>query len=421
MEGYSLLIYMIILKLYRSSSYFGVIYASVLSYNLTHNAKSTRRITPVEVHKSSNMNTIITPYLERKIGLFLFLILFAFKNSFAVPQKFGMTVDYPTSVLVNETTTFLFSAGDDIEAIKVFVNGNSLGSVSIFKNRAEFVFIFKYGGLKKLSFTALNSKNEVVSELKGDLSVMTSGEAIKNTITLKTADAPAYLSNASAKASVPLTYSNYKFPPTPEEDPSAGRNSNAKKTAIGHPTPQESAQFIKEIQEDVVDIAKKNNLPASVIMGMAILESGYGYSRNAIMANNFFGLKWWRNSPKAIQMKGVSSVSNKAKVISGDEDRYIFDEVSRVDNWYRHFDSRKDCITFLVEEVLSHKSGLWQKDYSGVGKAYQKRIASGTSKKVAATTYIFELAKAGFTEQDAKMYQTRVLAVIERHNLFKLD
>ena len=421
MERYSLLIYTILLKLSRSFSYFGVIYASVLSYNLTHNAKSTRRIKLVDVHKSSNMNTIITPSFKRKMGLCLFLILFVFQTILANPQKFGMTVDYPTSVMVNETTTFLFSAGDDVEAIKVFVNGNSLGTASMFKNRAELVFIFKYGGLKKLTFTALNSKNEVVSELKGDLSVMSSGEASKNMVTLKTADAPTYLSNGSVKASVPLTYSNYKFPPTPEEDRSAGRNSNAKQTAIGHPTPQESAQFIKEIQEDVVDIAKKNDLPPSVIMGMAILESGYGYSRNAIMANNFFGLKWWRNSPNSIQMKGVPNTSGKAKVISGDEDQYIFDEASRIDNWYRRFNSRKDCITFLVEEVLSHKSGLWQKDYSGVGKAYQKRIASGTSKKVAATTYIFELAKAGFTEQDAKMYQTRVLTVIERHNLFKLD
>lgn len=372
------------------------------------------------------MMTLLNTIFSRKIVvcyLFTFCILY---NSFAVSQKLGMTVDYATSVEMNQPTTLIFSTGDDIQTVKVLVNGSSLGSSSIFKNKGDFTFIFRYKGLKKLSFMGLNEKNEVVSELKGDLLVVTSGETYKKSIiTLRTNDAQSWPSSISSNLVEPLikpvSYNKFKFPPTPEEDPVYGRNSNAKLTAIGHPTKAESIQFIKDIQEDVVEVAKKNKVPPSVIMSMAILESGYGYSRNAIIANNFFGLKWWKNSPLAIQIKGVPNTSGNAKVLKGNEDQYLFDEANRNDNWYRRFGSRKECITFLVEEVLSHKSGLWQKDYLKVVKSYQQKIGAGTNKKVAANAFILELAQAGFSELAPNAYQERIVAVITKHGLGKLD
>lgn len=380
----------------------------------------------VEVLISKDMITLLSPLLNRKIALCYSLLLAVGQYSFAVPQKFGMTVDYATSVEINQPTTFIFNAGDDIQSVKIFVNGNSLGTSAIFKNKGDFTFTFKYGGTKKLSFSGMNAQNEVVSELKGDLAVVSTGESIrKNIVTLRTNDAQTWPSAATGNQLVPLTkptlFNNFKFPPTPEEDNVNGRNSNAKLTAIGHPTKEESTLFIKDIQSYVVEISKKNKVPTSVIMGMAILESGYGFSRNAIMANNFFGLKWWKNSKNSVQMKGSPNVSGKAKVLRGDEDQYIFDETSRNDNWYRLFSSRKECITFLVEEVLLHKTGMWQKDYSAVARSYQKKITSGVAKKVAADAFVLELAQAGFSELEPKAYQERVLAVIARHNLEKLD
>jgi len=65
----------------------------------------------------------------------------------------------------------------------------------------------------------------------------------------------------------------------------------------GHPTAAERQAFIDKI----VPIAKKGEerfkVPAAAIAAMAMQESGYGYTRTALNANNLFGFKVPSNGP----------------------------------------------------------------------------------------------------------------------------
>ena len=105
--------------------------------------------------------------------------------------------------------------------------------------------------------------------------------------------------SANAKAAA-LT-----FEPLPYENPATGRNSNAYNPALGHPTEAEKEAFVEEIKVYAVEAQKKWHVPASAIVAMAIKESGYGYTRIAVNANNLFGIKVYRRNPQgAWQLKG---------------------------------------------------------------------------------------------------------------------
>ena len=80
-------------------------------------------------------------------------------------------------------------------------------------------------------------------------------------------------------------------------------------------------------------------------MAMAATESGYGYSRNAVFANNFFGIKqWWGNESNAYQLKGQpDEYEGKVAILKkSDDGQIIYDENRRPDNWYRRFNSRRE-------------------------------------------------------------------------------
>jgi flagellum-specific peptidoglycan hydrolase FlgJ len=57
------------------------------------------------------------------------------------------------------------------------------------------------------------------------------------------------------------------------------------KTRIG----KERQAFVDDISKNAKDLSAKFNIPASIIAAQAILESGYGTSRLAVVANNLFG------------------------------------------------------------------------------------------------------------------------------------
>ena len=52
---------------------------------------------------------------------------------------------------------------------------------------------------------------------------------------------------------------------------------------------KERQKFIDEVSKNSIDLGKKFDIPASIIAAQAILESGYGTSRLANVANNLFG------------------------------------------------------------------------------------------------------------------------------------
>ncbi len=89
------------------------------------------------------------------------------------------------------------------------------------------------------------------------------------------------------------------------------------RTRIG----KERQAFIDEISKNAKDLAIKFNVPASIIAAQAILESGYGTSRLAIVANNLFG----HMGGKTETSRGISgSVKAYDKNINGKTISYNF-------------------------------------------------------------------------------------------------
>jgi flagellum-specific peptidoglycan hydrolase FlgJ len=55
--------------------------------------------------------------------------------------------------------------------------------------------------------------------------------------------------------------------------------------------------FIREASQLAINAEKKHGVPASALAAMAIAESGYGWTRVALHANNPFG---WKAGPSAV-------------------------------------------------------------------------------------------------------------------------
>jgi len=60
----------------------------------------------------------------------------------------------------------------------------------------------------------------------------------------------------------------------------------------GHPTPAQRAAFIREVSELAVKAEKAHGVPAAALAAIAIAESGYGWTRIALEANNLFAWKF---------------------------------------------------------------------------------------------------------------------------------
>ena len=62
-------------------------------------------------------------------------------------------------------------------------------------------------------------------------------------------------------------------------------------TKPGHPTPAERLAFVHEAGELAVKAEIAHGVPASGLAAISIAESGYGWTRVALQANNFFAWK----------------------------------------------------------------------------------------------------------------------------------
>jgi uncharacterized FlgJ-related protein len=72
-------------------------------------------------------------------------------------------------------------------------------------------------------------------------------------------------------------------------------------TKPGHPTPEERAAFIVEASVLAVHAEKTHGVPASALAAIAIAESGYGWTRVALNANNLFAWKFVPGSTPALK------------------------------------------------------------------------------------------------------------------------
>ena len=112
----------------------------------------------------------------------------------------------------------------------------------------------------------------------------------------------------------------------PFENEEVGRNSHAYLSINGVPSTQMKEDFVNEISKYAIKANEKWGIPASAIIGMAIIESGYGTTRIAINANNIFGIKVWGYNPNnAWQLQGQPDEDYEAVPVLADygEDRKV--------------------------------------------------------------------------------------------------
>ena len=212
--------------------------------------------------------------------------------------------------------------------------------------------------------------------------------------------------------------SSSKINPLPFEDAQLGRNSNAYLSVYSNVTTQMKESFIKKISVPAMAANEKWGIPASAIIGMAVLESGYGTTRVAIHANNFFGIKVWGYNPKnAWQLKGQPDEDYEPVTVLVDYgyDRKIFDESKRRDNWYRMFNSYTEAVDYLAGNLLVNQR------YGFAKTNYEKRIKNGWTLEKAAKEYLYDIAEAGYNHLGGEYYRNKVGKIIDEWNLTQYD
>ena len=142
--------------------------------------------------------------------------------------------------------------------------------------------------------------------------------------------------------------------------------------------------FINKHKDSVIQATKGTNLFPSVKMAQMIIESGWGKSANARLANNFFGIK------KGTGWKGETIVLNTPK--DGKP-------VSTFRKYNSVLDSIKDHSDFLIKNKRYENNGVFK--------------ATTPEQQVKA------IFKAGYAE--AVKYETNLNNLIKQYNLKELD
>ena len=203
----------------------------------------------------------------------------------------------------------------------------------------------------------------------------------------------------------------------PYENTEAGRNSNAY-LPTSNPSRGDRENFINEISGYAKEANCKWGIPASAIIGMAAVESGYGTTRIAVHANNIFGIKIWGTNPsRGWQLQGQPDEDNGTVTVLSDfgVDRVIYDEAQRVDNWYRMFSSRKEAVDYLAGTFLQNQR------YGFAKTNYASNLKKGWSSERASTQYIYEIANAGYNHLGGESYRNVVSQVMAEWNLYEHD
>lgn len=204
----------------------------------------------------------------------------------------------------------------------------------------------------------------------------------------------------------------------PFEDEKSGRNSNAYLSTYEYPSTKMKEDFINEISTYAMKASEKWGIPASAIIGMAALESGYGTTRIAINANNLFGIKVWGYNPKnAWQLKGQPDEDYEPVPVLTDygQDRKIYDESKRRDNWYRAFSSYKEAVDYLAGNLLLNDRYRFAKNN------YEKRMKKGWGYERASKEYLFDIANAGYIHLGGEYYRNKVGSIMDERELYQFD
>ncbi|NVD97754.1 glucosaminidase domain-containing protein [Massilia sp. BJB1822] len=156
--------------------------------------------------------------------------------------------------------------------------------------------------------------------------------------------------------------------------PAAGNNADwgCYDAQPGHPSDAEKVAFVEEIASLAQAAENRYGVPASALAAMAIVESGYGWTRTAQNANNLFG--WKFNSSKSAGGRKSYTLACQPK-----ED---------VNNRYVVFTSRADAFDFVAMKLATLPA------YSRYTKVYQSSRGQASTTAEAAKAWVGGIAGA---------------------------
>ncbi len=214
--------------------------------------------------------------------------------------------------------------------------------------------------------------------------------------------------------------------PLPFEDRAKGRNNNAYEPYIGE---KDEQAFLAKTKVAALQTCREYKIPASAIVGMAIAESGYGSTRLAWNANNYFSTKvWGKNPPNSWQLQGQPDESagsqdpTKVKERLG-ADRLIFDEVNRADNRYRAFQTPVESFRYLAEAFLKRPNKAGQKKgyIDGANRWLKTVTANQAAIPEASKQYLYDISEAGYCHLGGEYYRKKIGPIMDKHKLYDLD
>lgn len=173
---------------------------------------------------------------------------------------------------------------------------------------------------------------------------------------------------------------------------------------------KDRVRFIKVHKRIAVKLAKKYNVPASVLIAQSALETGWGTSELYQKHNNCFGIKTKPASDVTDREKRlIKGVASKIKTKERRNGVYL-DEKHDFCSYASHKNSFEHRVLFLDKRVngLDGKEGFdGYKPLVGLGRKDWKK-------------YALNLGKTPYST-GGENYGKKILSIIEDHELQKLD
>lgn len=127
---------------------------------------------------------------------------------------------------------------------------------------------------------------------------------------------------------------------------------------------QSTSNYLKKFKPVSVELMQETGIPASVILGVAMLESGTGTSRNAKLLNNHFGIVGKNNLAKTAPGK-KSRYKQYASAVASYEH---FVEVLARKKWFSQLKGNPEFAVWLKH--MNHSG------YSSAGHEWIRRVTA---------------------------------------------
>jgi len=142
----------------------------------------------------------------------------------------------------------------------------------------------------------------------------------------------------------------------------------------GHPTAAEKTAFIEELKLQAQEVEARWGTPAAALLAMAANESGYGFTRIGLYANNLYGWKW-----TSLEAAGGRSSYVLSCQPSWDPN-----------NKYVSFEDRGDAVQFIGMKLATLAR------YKPATERYVSDIRAGVAVTTAVNRWVQGIQSAGY-------------------------